>query len=284
MSRLRIIHDTVYRYASEVSFGPHRLVLRPREGHDVRLLSMDLTVAPAHELRWSRDLFGNTIGTLSFAAPARLLHIRSDVLVERAVFGVADLSSLPREEYPFSYDPLEQGLADAYLKLSFPEDAASVRNWITSTLRIPPAGDGLAALQRLNAELFTVCVYRRRDERGVQSPAETLSLGSGSCRDKATLFMEAARALGMAARFASGYLDCAASQAGRASTHAWAEVYLPHSGWVGFDPTIGETTSSKHIVVGVSHHPRGVMPISGQYTGSRSHYLGLEVSVKMQAE
>jgi transglutaminase-like putative cysteine protease len=284
MSRLRIIHDTVYRYASDVSFGPHRLVLRPREGHDVRLLGMQLTVEPAHELRWSRDLFGNTIGTLSFQAPARRLHIQSDVLIERAVFGIADLSALPLEAYPFSYDPLEQSLAAAYLKLSFPEDAAAVQAWLASTLRIPPEGDALAALQRLNAELFTSSVYRRRDERGVQSPAETLSLGSGSCRDKATLFMEAARALGMAARFASGYLDCAASQAGRASTHAWAEVYLPQSGWIGFDPTIGETTSSKHTVVGVSHHPRGVMPISGQYTGNRSHYLGLEVSVKMQSE
>jgi transglutaminase-like putative cysteine protease len=250
----------------------------------VRLLGMELTVAPAHELRWSRDLFGNTIGTLIFKAPAQLLHIRSDVLIERAVFGSADLSELPRETYPFSYDALEQGLAAAYLKLSFPEDAAAVQSWLTSTLRVPPEGDGLAALQLLNAELFTACVYRRRDERGVQSPAETLSLRSGSCRDKATLFMEAARALGMAARFASGYLDCAASQAGRASTHAWAEVYLPQSGWVGFDPTIGETTSSKHTVVGVSHHPRGVMPISGQYTGNRSHYLGLEVSVKLQSE
>jgi transglutaminase-like putative cysteine protease len=284
MSRLRIIHDTVYRYASEVSFGPHRVVLRPREGHDVRLLGMQLTVEPAHELRWSRDLFGNTIGTLSFHAPARILHIQSDVLIERAVFGIADLSALPRETYPFSYDPLEQGLAGAYLKLSFPEDAAAVRSWITSTLRIPPEGDGLAALQRLNAELFTSCVYRRREERGVQSPAQTLSLRSGSCRDKATLFMEAARTLGMAARFASGYLDCAASQAGRASTHAWAEVYLPQSGWVGFDPTVGETTSSKHTVVGVSHHPRGVMPVSGQYTGNRADYLGLDVSVKMQSE
>jgi transglutaminase-like putative cysteine protease len=113
----------------------------------------------------------------------------------------------------------------------------------------------------------------------VQSPAETLRLASGSCRDMATLMMEAGRVLGYATRFASGYLDCAASIAGRASTHAWTEFYLPALGWRGFDPTLGEPTSLKHVVTGVSNHPRGVMPVSGKFTGSSSDCLEMIVQV-----
>jgi transglutaminase-like putative cysteine protease len=124
--------------------------------------------------------------------------------------------------------------------------------------------------------------YRRREERGVQSPLETLRLAAGSCRDMATLLLEAARSLGIAARFASGYLDSAASAAGRAATHAWTEVYFPEHGWFGFDPTLGEGTSHKHIVTGVSSHPRGVMPVSGSYSGPREHYLDMTVTVKME--
>lgn len=282
MSRLRITHETTYRYRCPVQFGPHQLVLRPREGHDVRLQSMSLRISPKHEIRWSRDLFGNTIGTLTLLAPSDVLHIRSEVVVERTVHGAIDLDALPSVEYPIAYDPLEQSVSDAYRGFSFVADAEVVKEWLSSSVKIPARGDVVSTLKRLNREVFERFLYRRRDERGVQSPAKTLELASGSCRDKATLFMEAARSLGIAARFASGYLDCAASQAGRASTHAWAEVYLPHSGWVGFDSTLGETTSSKHTVVGVSHHPRGVMPISGRYSGSSADYIGLEVSVHME--
>ena len=91
--------------------------------------------------------------------------------------------------------------------------------------------------------VFRTVTYQRRSEKGVQNPARTLELGTGSCRDMATLMMEAARLLGVAARFASGYLHCTASMAGHASTHAWAEVYLPTLGWRGFDPTIGAAIS-----------------------------------------
>lgn len=283
MSRLRIIHDTVYRYDAPVTFWPHRLVLRPREGHDVRLESMKLTILPAHEVHWSRDVFSNSIATVEFLERAKELRIQSDVIVERTVHAAVDLARLPAAEYPPVYDPFEQSVVDVYRAFSFVDDVAAVKEWLLG-LQIPvERGDALATLSRLNETLHERVEYRRRDEKGVQTPTETLRLGTGSCRDKATLLMEAARALGIAARFASGYLDTAASQAGRASTHAWAEVYLPDSGWIGFDPTIGETTSSKHTVVGVSHHPRGVMPVSGRFSSLEGRALGLEVTVRMEA-
>ena len=124
--------------------------------------------------------------------------------------------------------------------------------------------------------------YRRRVEKGVQTPTETLAESSGSCRDMATLMLEALRTLGLPARFASGYLDCAASEAGRASTHAWAEAYLPQIGWIGYDPTLGEATSGKHVLLGVSNHPRGVMPVSGTFFDEHNSYVGMTVTDQTQ--
>ena len=98
----------------------------------------------------------------------------------------------------------------------------------------------------------------------------------------ATLMLEALRTLGLPARFASGYLDCAASEAGRASTHAWAEAYLPQIGWTGYDPMLGEATSHKHVVTGVSNHPRGVMPVSGTFFDEHNSYVGMTVTVQTQ--
>jgi transglutaminase-like putative cysteine protease len=122
--------------------------------------------------------------------------------------------------------------------------------------------------------------YQRREAKGVQSPSLTLSAGSGSCRDMATLMLEALRCLGFPARFASGYLECSASEAGRASTHAWAEAYLPSVGWIGYDPMMGEATSGQHIVVGVSNHPRAIMPVSGTFFDEPKSYLGMQVAVQ----
>jgi transglutaminase-like putative cysteine protease len=124
--------------------------------------------------------------------------------------------------------------------------------------------------------------YQRRDARGVQTPSETLAASSGSCRDMATLMLESLRVIGLPARFASGYLDCPASEAGRASTHAWAEAYLPEIGWTGYDPTLGEPTSITHVVTGVSNHPRGVMPISGTFFDQQGAYLGMTVTVQTE--
>jgi len=281
MSRLCISHGTVYRYRAPVRFGPHRLVLRPREGHDVDVVAMAIETEPAASITWSRDVFGNSIATLTFAEAASLLRIQSDVLLDRSRAADAPHDRVRPTEYPVAYDPLESALTAAYLTLSHAEDAPAMRSFLDA-VGAPARGDAASALERLNREIHSRIGYRRREQKGTQTPATTIALGTGSCRDKATLFMDCARMLGIAARFASGYLDCAASEAGRAATHAWAEVYLPQNGWCGFDPTLGETTSHKHVVVGVSNHPRGVMPISGHFTGDPADYLGLEVSVQIR--
>ena len=283
MSWLRISHETTYRYAKPVRFGPHRLVLRPREGHDVRVEEMRLTIDPVAELEWSRDLFGNSVATAHFPHPGEQLRIRSDVLLEQT-FSFPPRSTRPVIPVPFpvTFSGEESAIAAAYLQSTYLDDVVRVKKWVNETVACQAmrgAEDVVAAVARIIRQEIK---YRRREEKGVQTPSETLDQRSGSCRDMATLMLEALRTLGLPARFASGYLDCTASEAGRASTHAWAEAYLPECGWTGYDPTLGEPTSAKHVVAGVSNHPRGVMPISGTFFEKATSYLGMKVTVHTQ--
>ena len=278
--RLRIEHATTYTYRRPVTLGRHRLVLRPREGHDLRVERMRLELAPAHNLQWVRDVFGNSIALVDWIDPSDTLRIVSDVVVERlSPFPARELHEPWHVPFPPRYDPLESAIVAVYSEPVYAGDVAAVKEW----LRAAPDGDPHDAegvMLAMCRRVFTTVRYLRRMEKGVQTPAQTLALGSGSCRDMATLLMEAARLAGVAARFASGYLHGQASLAGRASTHAWVELYLPTLGWRGFDPTTGDTTSVNHIVTGVSTHPRGVMPVTGSFTGGRDDCVGLDVTVK----
>ncbi len=280
MSWLRITHETVYRYSKPMRFAPHRLVLRPREGHDVRVEEMRIAISPAFELEWSRDVFGNSVATAYLLGPAAELRIRSEViLLQTSRFPSPSPHAARTVPYPVQFDGLEETVGAAYRATTYPDDVSAVRHWIGESFDVAAMSDAGSVVAQLARTIFKTIKYRRREEKGVQTPAMTLELGSGSCRDLSTLMLEALRVLGFPARFASGYLDCAASEAGRASTHAWAEAYLPHIGWMGYDPTLGETTSAKHVVVGVSNHPRGVMPVSGSFYGAASDFLGLSIAV-----
>ncbi|HEY5892056.1 MAG TPA: transglutaminase family protein [Chthoniobacterales bacterium] len=283
MSWLRIIHETTYSYKTVVRFGPHRLVLRPREGHDVRVEQMRLEIAPEFELKWSRDLFGNSVATVHFLNPADHLRIRSEVLLQQtSPFPLRSGRPSTLVPFPVEFSGLESAIAAAYRATTFPEDVARVKEWVHNAIDLTAVRGAEDAIAAIAQAIRNNIQYRRRAAKGVQTPAMTLAESSGSCRDMATLMLEALRALGLPARFASGYLDCTASEAGLASTHAWAEAYLPEIGWTGYDPTLGEATSSKHVVTGVSNHPRGVMPISGTFFDNRNSYLGMNVTVRTE--
>lgn len=278
---LRIVHETVYRYNKPVSFQPHRLVLRPREGHDLRVEQLKLDIQPAHELLWSRDIFGNSVACAYFLEPADQLSIRNEILIRRFPQSAALRSEqMEKIVFPLEYDPLEQSIVAAYLAPVFPEENAALQQWLQSLHLDPCKNCAESMVLHLTALLKQVIAYRRRDEKGVQTPATTLTLGSGSCRDAATLLMEAVRHLGFAARFSSGYLDCQATRAARGVTHAWTEIYFPGLGWKGFDPTTGQPCTHQHIVTGVSNHPRGVMPVSGRFSGKAEDSLGMTVNVQ----
>ncbi len=281
---IRILHTTQYRYHRPVTFGRHQLVLRPREGHDLAIARHSLHIEPEHVVTWVRDVHGNVIASVQFPVASDLLSIVNEVLVVRtAPFPARHLHSPFRVDWPPRYDALEASPLAVYLTPQYPEHQGEVRAWLAASFA-PPADDAEGAALALTRAVYSGMRYRRRLEKGVQSPAETLREGSGSCRDLATLLMEAARASGLAARFASGYLHAAASIAGNASTHAWVEVYLPLLGWRGFDPTMGEAVDARHIVTGVSHHPRGVMPVSGTFDGAAADLAEHTVTVRTSQE
>lgn len=283
MNRIRILHTTTYRYTEPVGFGLHRLVVRPREGHDIQVERMTLNIRPAASVSWHRDLFGNSIAVARFADRADLLEFCSDVAVLRgdqtSHHGLLEAFPI---RYPVEYSSLETPLIKGYLTPVYPEECERLHDWLLSTFSPEKGEDAVSLIHEIGTWIRRAIQYRRREDRGVQTPLQTLALKSGSCRDMATLFLEAVRSVGLVSRFASGYLDSPSSAAGQAATHAWTEVYFPEHGWFGFDPTLGEGTSHKHIVTGVSSHPRGVMPISGSYSGPSEIYAGMTVAVKIE--
>jgi transglutaminase-like putative cysteine protease len=282
--RLRIVHQTRYLYKKKVHFGPHRLVLRPREGHDLRVETMDIHISPSADLTWSRDVFGNSIAAVEFNEPATELVIESNVLIARTFPPVRPAAPLTGiTPWPPVYDQLERTAVHTYQYLSYPKDALAVDAWLENfRIKKPDFAEDVA--RNLNEYIHDELNYIRREEKGVLTPAETLALGGGSCRDLATLLLEAARSLGIAARFASGYLECHAAVLGEASTHAWTEIYHPGRGWAGYDPSIGEETTSHHVVTGVSNHPRGVMPVSGSFYGKSEVFKEMTIAVTVRPE
>ena len=282
MRRIRIVHTTAYHYAEAVRLSPHTMYLRPRDGHDLRLESSRLDINIAYQIRWQRDVYGNSIAIVSFPAPASELVITSEVVVEHYEDQPLDfILAENARHYPFQYDPMEQIDLSPYQSLVFPQDDAVLQQWISPICHASTSLDTIELLTRINQKIVDELHYQAREEPGVQSPTETLSRGSGSCRDFATLFIEACRLCGFASRFISGYLLDEAVISGKASTHAWSEVYLPGSGWRGFDSTSGLLVGGEHIAVAVHRHPQAIPPIAGSFTGRANVESLMEVDVRV---
>jgi transglutaminase-like putative cysteine protease len=284
MRRLNISHVTEYQFSSPVSLLPHRLLLRPRENHNVRIESSLLEIVPTHALQWKRDVLDNSVGLVSFfPRPAERLRIASNVVIQHYEdnpfdFLVDDYAVI----HPFDYAEEERVELTPFRQPVYPADREAVQRWLDG-LGLQRPIQTFTLLDRMNHEIAARFVYRMREEPGVQSPARTLALNSGSCRDLAALFMEACRHLGLASRFVSGYLYLPAIEAGNAATHAWAEVYLPGAGWKGFDPTSGELVGSRHIAAAVARHPEAVPPVAGSYLGPPGQSPLLSVTVQVSA-
>ena len=267
MQRYKIFHRTYYNFSGSVQLGPHTLRLRPREGHELRIESSSLKLTPAATLRWRRDVEDNSVAIASFDTPARQLIIESEVIIQQyneapLDFLVADYAT----HYPFTYTAEDWIVLSPYMNAVEYTAGGLLSAWVSNVW----SGEGLQTyvlLQRLCTYIHETLAYRSREEPGVQSAARTLSLGTGSCRDFANLFMEAARHLGFASRFVSGYLHAPPSTVNFGATHAWAEVYLPGAGWKGFDPTIGEIAGINHIAVAVARLPESVPPVAGSFVG-----------------
>ncbi|CDH44602.1 transglutaminase family protein [Candidatus Contendibacter odensensis] len=285
MQRLRINHLTVYQFAGPVTFQPHRLLLRPREGHNIRIESLKLDITPArHQTKWYRDVWDNALAVVSFQEGGPRLSIGSEVILQH--YDVTPLDFIVEDyavRYPFQYPPEEQIDLAPFQQLVYPQQQAVLYRWLEQLSLTQGSMETYVLLDRLNRTIASQFQYVVREEPGVQPPAQTLNSRSGSCRDYATLFIEACRTLGLASRFVSGYSHTPGNEAGNATTHAWAEVYLPGPGWKGFDPTAGELTGSRHIPVAVARHPETVPPVAGSFIGPKGPAPILTVSVRVTA-
>lgn len=284
---LAVSHLTRYRYAAPVLLGPHRLMLRPRDSHDMRLLSASLTLSPPAALDWAHDVFGNSIAIAQFSDPVTELVIRSDLLVERFGTGrpnrdvAAEIAPVARD-WPFAYSPDDRTDLGAKCRPQYADPQGRLLAWAQGFVASDPTPT-LGLLRDINASIQKGFSYRAREEAGTQTPLETLALGSGTCRDFAVLMIETCRAMGFGARLASGYLHDAEATLvnGAGSTHAWCEIFLPGPGWLAFDPTNGGMGGRDLIRVATMRDIHQAAPVSGSFTGRPSDFLGMEVSVSV---
>ncbi|HEY4067267.1 MAG TPA: transglutaminase family protein [Burkholderiaceae bacterium] len=282
-----IIHTTVYHYKQPVTFGEHRVMFRPRDSHDLRVLATDLQVSPDAQVRMIQDPHSNSVALVQPDAPASELEIVCRFTIEHAHTNNQELPLSPSAEvFPFAYSVEERFDLEQYLRPHYDDPGGHLTAWARQFLRTDGLTGTRELLLKMNQAIRDNFSYAARDEEGTQSPQETLKRSTGSCRDFALLMMEAVRRLGIATRFVSGYLYDPALDGGEAnetvgagSTHAWLQAYLPGAGWVPFDPTNNLTGGNQLIRVGVARDPSQAAPISGSWYGEAGDYLGMTVNV-----
>jgi transglutaminase-like putative cysteine protease len=292
MTILKVTHRTRYSYAQPVTFAPHRLMMRPRDSHDLRLLDTALSIAPAASVRWLHDVFGNSVAIADFAGPANELLVVSSFRAEHyPLTGESVTLEAYARRYPFSYDALEIPDIGRTVDRHYADPEHKVDAWARRFVKQRADGDTMGILLAMVQAVRAEFQYNPRDEMGTQDPLVTLQSGSGTCRDFALFLMEAVRSLGFAARFVSGYLydedrldDDAQDVVGGGATHAWVQIYLPGGGWVEFDPTNALVGGRNLIRVAVTRDPTQAIPLGGSFTGAPDAFLGMTVEVAITAE
>jgi transglutaminase-like putative cysteine protease len=285
MPLLTIHHKTEYRYDRPVAFGEHRLMLRPRDGHDIHVLSERLDIFPQpSSLRRIHDMFGNSVAIAVFDTEADLLVFDSTITVEH--YPSETVALTPDDEayfYPFVYDQDELTDLMPSMTPQYVDPDGALAAWARQFLSEGSCTKTLDLLAGMTHGVRQSFRYRKRHEHGTQHPLDTLDTGSGTCRDFALFMIEALRRLGIAARFVSGYIfipgDEAHGYVGGGSTHAWVRAYLPGAGWVEFDPTNGIVGSRDLIRVAVARDPHQAIPLHGTYMGPADAHLGMDVTI-----
>ncbi|MDB5420076.1 MAG: transglutaminase domain protein [Brevundimonas sp.] len=294
MPILSIRHVTRYHYRQPVGFGEHRMMLRPRESYDQRVLESRLVISPEPgDLHYVQDVFGNCVGVARFPSRARELVFDSAVRLDHRPAPLAtdaeEEIDASRVTYPFPYGAEDMPDLRASIEPLYPDDHRELTRWAQRFIRHGAPTKVLGLLSDMTHAIRQEFRYTTRLHGAPQTPLQTLQLGAGSCRDFAVLMIEAARSLGLAARFVSGYIYSPKSggdarRVGGGHTHAWARVYLPSCGWVEFDPTNGIVGNTDLIRVAVARDPRQATPLYGSWSGPSSYYRGMEVEVSVELE
>ena len=289
MPLLTIHHKTEYRYAHPVAFGEHDIMLRPRDSHDIRVLSSDLEIEPRPaSLRWIHDVFGNSVAIATFDERSDRLSVVSTATVEH---NPAEEFALTPDDpayfYPFLYNDDEFPDLVQFITPQYGDPNGELSAWALNFLDDEAPTPTFKILSGMTHGIRNAFAYRKRHEHGTQHPLDTLQTKSGSCRDYALFMIEALRRLGIAARFVSGYLfipgDRAHGYVGGGSTHAWVQAYLPSAGWIEFDPTNGIVGTRDLIRVAVARDPRQAVPLHGTYLGSTDAFVGMDVNIKVMS-
>ncbi|EIZ78993.1 hypothetical protein WSK_2538 [Novosphingobium sp. Rr 2-17] len=284
MPLLTIRHATEYRYKRLVSLGEHRIMMRPREGFDQRLLSAQLVIEPEPtELRWLHDVFGNSVAIASFEGRTASLTVTSETTLEHAPLAQTQVDVEPYARlFPFTYSAADMPDLLRSIERQHLDPERVVDNWARAFVQNDGNTETIALLTTMATSIKRDFTYVPRHEKGTQSPIETLKKRQGTCRDFAVLMIEAVRALGFAARFVSGYVynpSRTEGVVGGGNTHAWVRIFLPGSGWVEFDPTNGIIGNRGLIRVAVARDPYQALPLSGTWFGLPTSFLGMEVTV-----
>jgi transglutaminase-like putative cysteine protease len=287
MPVLSVRHTTVYRYKRPVSLGEHRLMFRPRDSWDQRLLDSTLVVTPKPaSIRWVHDVFGNCVTVVGFAKRAKELRFESTIRLVHSPVPPYDFPIAGHAEtYPFSYDAEEMPDLLRSIERQYADRQNVLYHWARQFVSDSGRIGTHALLAGITNGIKKEFEYRSRVEEGIQDPLTTLHLRSGSCRDFAILMIEAVRSLGLAGRFVSGYLNARGGSGkkhvGGGSTHAWVHVYVPGAGWMEFDPTNGILGNRDLIRVAVARDPIQAVPIWGSFGGAAADSLGMEVDVQI---
>jgi transglutaminase-like putative cysteine protease len=291
MTILTVRHLTRYRYRAPVSFGEHRMMFRPRESYDQRVLESRLIITPEPvELRYVHDVFGNCVGVARFAGAAKELSFESQVRLEHTPTAPGAHSDDALDPglgvFPFSYPEEDAPDLLRCIERHHPDPEGVLGQWARRFVSANGSTGVIDLLSAMTRSIHREFSYRKRLVGGCQPPLETLARGGGSCRDFAILMVEAARSLGLAARFVSGYIHTGkeAGRTGGGHTHAWVRVYVPSCGWVEFDPTNGIVGNQDLIRVAVVRDPRQAVPLCGSWSGASSAYIGMDVQVDVWAD
>jgi transglutaminase-like putative cysteine protease len=286
MTLISVRHITRYTYKVPVRFGDHRLMFRPRDSFDQRLVEFRLDILPRPEaVRWHHDVFGNCIAVVKFAGKSDELLFDTNIVLDHQPTHAPDFAlEAYAQNYPFVYNSHEMPDLGRLIERRYPDPDHRIDLWVRQFLRQGRRTRTGQLLMTLTTAIREGFVYISRPESGTQDPAYTLMTGRGSCRDFAVLMIEAVRALGLAARFVTGYLHVPTEATdgfqGSGHTHAWCEVYLPGAGWVEFDPTNGIVGNKNLIRVAVARDPRQAQPLTGTFIGYATDALDMTVSVE----
>lgn len=270
---IQITHATHYHYQRPVRLGPHRLMLRPRDSFDVRLLRTGLTLSPSACLTWMHDAYSNSVATATFDGETDQLSIVSELVLRRYQPKGPQPANAPwRNGAAIAYSNDERLALAPYMAPVSADEHGGTAQFSANAVVANRAGKGHPLLD-LSAYIHEYLSYRMRFEEGTQTPLQTLESRTGSCRDYAWLFIECARHLGYAARFVTGYLhnigmsDETAMTTSVGFSHAWGEVYVPGDGWVEFDPTNLLVADRQLIRVAVTRTPGEASSVRGSFIG-----------------